>query len=109
MHGPRRDHEAMFRFYVEQGVHRSLRATALEFRCNKRTIQKIAKRNNWQPRLREIEKEARERATREMVDHMSEVSERHLKLARAIQSRGAQALSKLEFDSAWHGARAIEL
>ena len=105
----RLDHEAAFNFYGKMGVRRSLREVAKEFKCNKRTIQKVNKRNNWQARLRAIEKEARENATRDMIRDMSEVSERHLKLARAIQSRGAQALSKLEFDSAWHGARAIEM
>jgi len=107
--GQKLDHERAFQFYVSQGIHRSLRVVAREFKVNKRTIQKVSKRNQWQPRLREIERIAREQATKEMIRDMSEVSERHLKLARAIQSRGAQALQKLEFDSAWHGAKAIEM
>lgn len=103
------DREAAFQFYVGMGVRRSMRETARQFHTSTRHLQKVAKKDSWQPRLREIERQAREQATKDMIRDLSEVSERHLKLARAIQSRGAQALGKLEFDSAWHGARAIEL
>lgn len=103
------DHEAAFQWYVSQGAARSLRETARKFGCNKRTMQKISERHHWQEKLRVIEGEVRERVTEKTKSDLTEVAERHLKLARAIQTRGIQALQKLEFNTAWHASKAIEM
>jgi hypothetical protein len=106
---PKIDHDQAFHRYVAMGAQRSLRILATEIGCSKRSIQKISERHHWQERLRVIEGEVRERVRQEVTDSLTEVAQRHLKMARAIQSRGVQALQKLEYESAWHASKAIEL
>ena len=98
-----------FSFYLSLGPARSYQAVATEFGTSKRTVLRRAKQEEWQPRIRKIESEARLRVDKKAVDSIEEVSERHLKILRAIQSKALQALQTMEITSAMDAVRALDL
>jgi hypothetical protein len=75
----------------------------------KRSITRLAAREKWQERLLKIESQARERLDEKMVETMEAVNARHLKIFRAVLSKGLQALQSMPLSSAEAAVRAIEM
>jgi len=98
-----------YSYYVSLGPERSYQAVATEFASSKRTVVRRAKLEDWQRRIEKIESEARLRVDKKAVDSIEEVSERHLKILRAIQSKALQALQTMEITSAMDAVRALDL
>ncbi len=84
-----------YEVYLELGTQRSYQALADRYCVSKTAIVKRAKKERWQERLAELERQARERAEEKAVDEMGAVHERHLKEARFLQARALQALRDL--------------
>lgn len=101
--------EEAFSFYVGLGDQRSLGAVAKKYGVCYRAVTKAAKRGDWVQRLEKIEREAREHSDHKRAETLAEMRERHLKMARAIGARGAQALQAAPLDNAMQGVKAMEL
>jgi len=101
------DDDAAFQYYVSLGDDRSYRAVARHYKVCPRSIRNAAKRGDWVIRLDRIEKEARERMEQRLVETRVETRERHLRMLRAMATRGLQALQRHELGSALEGVRAI--
>lgn len=101
------DDDAAFAYYVSLGDDRSFRAVARQFKVCPRSIRNAARRGDWGIRLDRIEKEARERMEQRLVETRVETRERHLRMLRAMATRGLQALQRHELGSAIEGVRAI--
>lgn len=78
--------------YLELGTERSYQALADRYGVSKTAVVNRARKERWQERLAELERQARERAEEKAVDEMEKVRQRHLKEARFLQSRALQAL-----------------
>lgn len=102
------DEEMAFAEYVAMGAGRSYRAVAKKFGVQKRRIVDVARRKEWLARLTKIEADARIVADKKLTESRAEVHERHLKMIRAMASRGLKGLQSNEFDNARDSARAVE-
>jgi hypothetical protein len=101
--------EDAFQQYVNLGPARSYDALAKRLRVAKRSITRLAAREKWQERLTKIESHARERLDEKMVETMEAVNARHLKIFRAVLTKGLQALQAMPLLSAEAAVRAIEM
>lgn len=102
----RRIPENAFEIYQAMGEGRSYEALADRFEVSKRAVTKAAAREKWQERLSAIQARAREAADQVSVDVRKEAAERHLKVARFIQSRSIEALKAMPIESAMDAIRA---
>ena len=98
-----------FKFYVSLGPGRSYKAVADHYGVTKRAVTKRAASEGWQQRLDAIEQQAREREDKELVEVVSEMRERHLITARAIQNRALAAIKAYPLTSGMEAVRAAEL
>lgn len=105
---PDDDDETLFAEYVAQGTKRSYAAVAARFGTTKRRIVRVSQRGNWLARLAEIERNAKTEADRRLTESRAEVDERHLRMIKAIASRGLQGLQAFQFDNARDSAKAVE-
>lgn len=101
--------EEAFTYYVGLGDHRSLGAVASKYCVTDRAVRKAAQRGNWSARLDKIEEEARAQNDRKRAETLAETRDRHLKMARAIGMRGAQALHAGPIETPMQGAKAIDM
>jgi len=88
---------------------RSYEAVAKKFGVSKRTVVRSAKRGDWQRRLEAVEKEARERVEKKLVETIEAMDTRHLKSLRVIQGKSLEALRAMPIDSAMDAVRALDL
>lgn len=102
------DDEAAFAFYVGLAGERSYALVAKKFGVSHRAITKAAQRGNWAERLDQIDRDAQVRFDAKLTETRAEVRERHLKLVRAIASRGVQGLQAHQVDNARDAIKAIE-
>jgi len=63
---------------------RSYQAVAERFGVTKRAVTNLAKRENWQKRLLQVEAEARERLDQKKVNAQEAVKDRHLRALRMV-------------------------
>ena len=101
--------EQAYEHYLELGVERSYQTVADHYGVSKAAVVNRAKRDDWQGRLRRIEREARERTERKAVDDMEAVRERQLKSARYLQARALEALRDLPPAQAGRVAQALNI
>ena len=101
------DEDAAFQYYVSLGDDRSYRKVARQYKVCSRSIRNAAKRGDWVIRLERIELEARARMEQRLVETRVETRERHLRMLRAMATRGLQALQRHELGNALEGVRAI--
>lgn len=97
-----------FDHYVSLGADRSYQAVADAYAVTKRTIARRAKRERWQERLAAIESSAREESHARHVETFAQISERHVKMLRAIQSKALAALQTAPMATGAQAARALE-
>lgn len=102
------DDEEAFKFWVSLGDTRSLAKVAKEFHIRRRGIQKCSIRNQWSKRLAAIDAAARKRADELLIETRAEIQARHLRMLKAVATRGIQALQKQELETAMEGVKAIE-
>jgi hypothetical protein len=105
----RRIPQDAFQQYVAMGPSRSYRAVAEHLGVNKRSVTRHAIKHGWQERLAAIEGQAREKADQEMVESYAVVTQRHLKVLRAIQQRALQALQRAPITTGIQAVRALDL
>lgn len=103
------DDDAAFAYYVSLGEKRSYGQVARQFKVCPRAIRKASKRGDWIPRLERIEREAQERMDMSLVETRAEIKKRHLKMVRAVATRGLQVLQRHELERASEGVRAIDM
>lgn len=101
--------EEAFSFYAGLGPKRSYRAVAEKFGASKRGVTKLAHRENWAGRLASIESKTRDKADERIVDSLDEMNDRHLRIAKALQSKALRALQALPLEQAKDVIRALEL
>ena len=95
-----------FEFYFSLGAERSYEALAQKYGVTKRAVSKLAAKERWQERLRDLERKARERADERVLETLEDVSARHLKVLRFIQNKAIEALKSMPLDSAMDAVRA---
>lgn len=93
--------------YLAMGAERSYSELALRYGVSKTAISKRAKRDDWQGRIREVERLAAERAEEAALNELSAVRERHLKEARYLRTRALQALRDLPPEKGIRAATAL--
>ena len=95
--------------YLALGTERSYQALADRYGVSKTSIVNRARKERWQERLAELERQAQERAEEKAVDEMQAVRERHLKEARFLQARALQALKDLPPEKGIRAAPALAI
>jgi len=95
-----------FTFYAHV---RSYEQVAEKFGVSKRAVVKCAKRERWQERLTEIERQAKERVEKKLVETIEAMHERHLRSMRVVQARALETLRSTSLDSAMDAVRALDL
>ncbi len=98
-----------FALYVAMGPDRSYEQVGKHFGLNKRTILRAARRDRWQERLEEIERQAQQDTDAKLAKSIHEANMRHRKLLMAVAARAAQALQQFELKSAMEAVRAAEV
>lgn len=104
---PPADRQELFQYYVSLGDTRSYQRVADHYGVQKNTITRIAIDHEWMARLKLIEAEARREADKKLADMRAEAYERHMKLAKFVQSKAVQGLQAHAFDSARDASRAL--
>ena len=98
-----------FEYYVSLGPARSYSAVAAHYGVTKRAITKCAAREDWVDRLARIEKEARERSDKRLVDTLDDMRGRHLTTLRAMHARALTALKQFPLNSGMEAMKASEM
>jgi len=87
--------DTAFNTYVDMGVDRSYRRVAQRYGVSKQAVLNRAKREGWQDRLRELERQSREKGEEKAVEEMQAARDRQLQAARLLQARALEALRTL--------------
>ena len=95
--------------YLAMGVQRSYRALADRYGVSKVAIYKKAKKEGWQSRLANLERQARERAEEKAIDEMEMIRERQLKEVRFLRARLLQVLRDLPPEMGIRAAAALNI
>ena len=98
-----------FTFYFSLGPGRSYQAVAEKFDVSKRAVSNLAERENWQAKIAELERKAREQAEAKALETLDDMNERHLKVLRFIQGRAIDALKTMPIESAMDAVRAYTM
>lgn len=97
-----------FAYYLGLGSKRSYEAVAEHFDVSKTAVTNIAVAEGWQARIEAHEKKIRESTEAKVVETLEQMTERHVKIVRAIQSRALQALQSLPIHSGFAAVRSLE-
>lgn len=98
-----------FSFYVSLGVKRSYLAVAQHYGASKASVTKLATRENWQKRVREIEDRARQASDERAVESLEAINGRHLKSMRVVQAKALEALRTMTLADAMDAVRALDM
>jgi transposase-like protein len=96
-----------FDYYFSLGPGRSYEAVAKHYGVAKRTVTSLAKRGNWQGRLRDIEAKARERSDERHAAVKAEAKEQRLKALRILLGKSIQKLAHNEINSTADAIRGL--
>lgn len=97
-----------FDYYYALGHGRSYQAVADHFAVAKQTVTRRAAQDGWQSRVEELDEKARKRREEKLLENAEEMSERHMKIARAIQAKAIETLRQMPLTSAMEAVRAAE-
>lgn len=86
-----------FELYVALGPTRSYRTIAEQFSCDKKTVLRYARNENWQEKLRHIEAEAWARKEMTLAERMAESNQKTLEICCKLRERCLTVLEKAEF------------
>ncbi len=106
--GNRRIPQDAFFFYVGLGPARSYQQVADKYGVTKRAVVNLAVKERWQEQVGEMERKARQSATDKAQETLEEMSERHLKMLRAVQGKALEALRTFPLETASAAARALD-
>jgi hypothetical protein len=84
-----------FDFYFALGPSRSYKAVAEKYGASKRAVVGVAKRENWQKRLLEVETKAREAGDKKKVESLHAAKEYHLQALRLVLGKGIEGLHQM--------------
>ncbi len=98
-----------FETYVRLGPGRSYRQVAEHYNVTKRAVTSFAAREKWPARLAKVESEARVETDKRAVDGLTEMNQRHTKIAKALQGKALGALKNMPLESARDVIRALDL
>lgn len=93
-----------FERYVALGPGRSYQALADKLGVDKRSITRLAAKENWVERLAKIQEEARAATNKKLVADLQAVRERQLQQARFLQAQALKALKELPPEKALKAA-----
>lgn len=95
-------------YYVSLGPSRSYAQVGEHFGVTKRAVVKLASRERWQAQVEELERNAREKSNAKAGESLEEMNERHLKIARSVQSKALEALMRYPLETALQAVRSLE-
>ena len=98
-----------FDYYFSLGLRRSYEAVAEKYQVSKRAVTALAKRENWQRRLLEVEAKARERSDARKGETMDEMTERHLRGLKFLFGKAIDAMQRSPLEKCPAAVRAIEV
>src|SRR3989454_6980516 len=98
-----------FDFYFSLGPARSYQAVADKYGASKRAVVGVAKREDWQRRLSEVEAKAREAGDKKKSESLAASKERHLQALRLVLVKGIEALRQMQINEPMDAVRAIGL
>jgi hypothetical protein len=98
-----------FEFYFGLGADRSYQKVADHYGVTKRTVTRHATREDWQDKLIELERKAREGAEKKALESLEGMNLRHLKSLKVIQGKGLEALRAMPLTSAMEAVRALDM
>ena len=96
-------------YYVALGPGRSYEKVAKEYGVSKRAIVDHAVRENWQDRIAELERRARENVDAKADDTVEEMYDRHLKLIKLMQGKAVETLRNLPLTKASEAVKTLEI
>ncbi|MBN1443720.1 MAG: hypothetical protein JXA90_13505 [Planctomycetes bacterium] len=98
-----------FDYYYSLGPGRSYTAVAEYYGVSKRAVTSRALKERWQERILDVERQARENVNKKCAETLEEMTERHLRVLKAIQARALEALRAMPLESAMDAVRALGL
>ena len=98
---------AAFEFYYGLGPQRSYMAVAKEFHVSKPTVVSMAKHEGWQEKLKERESKTAETIAKKADETIEQMNERHIRMLKAVQYKGLEALKTLPLKTAAQAVTAI--
>jgi hypothetical protein len=101
--------EDAFYYYVSRGAQASYEDVAKRYGVTKRAVVRVATKERWQERARELEREAQARTRERAIESLEAMNERHLKSVRVVQARAIEALRAMPLDTAMGAVRALDL
>ncbi len=96
-------------YYVALGPGRSYEKVAKEYGVSKRALVDHALRENWQDRIAELERRARENVDAKADDTAEEMYNRHLKLIRLMQGKAVETLRNQSLTKASEAVKTLEI
>ncbi len=96
-------------YYVALGPARSYEKVAKEYGVSKRALVDHALRENWQDRIAELERRARENVDAKADDTAEEMYNRHLKLIRLMQGKAVETLRNQSLTKASEAVKTLEI
>jgi hypothetical protein len=98
-----------FSFYCSLGAGRSFESVARHYDASRATVSRAAKREKWKEQIVEIEAKARETAKSKLLVTLEEMNERHLRISRALMTRGLEALRAMPISTARDAMKALDI
>ena len=101
--------DGAFECYVGMGTARSYSKVAMHLRCSKKGITNLAKREDWQSRLRILEEQAREKSDAMLVEELIAMRERHIKAAQFLFGKAIEGLRSTPMNTPASVIRALDV
>jgi hypothetical protein len=96
-------------FYLSLGPGRSYEKVAANYSVDKRSVTNLAKREGWADKLKEFERDAREKAEEKVRESTNAMNVRHLKTVQMVQKKALDALRTLPLATGMDAVRALIL
>lgn len=98
-----------FEFYFALGHGRSYQAVAEKYGSSKTAVANSARREDWEARIAERERKAREKLEEKATETLADLNGRHLKMLRTVQGKALEALRSMSLDRAIDAVRALDI
>src|SRR5688572_16099173 len=98
-----------FGYYLALGASRTYAEVARKFGTSLATVNRAARREKWRDQVLEVEARARDAAKARLQVSLEETLDRHLKVTRALLSRGLEGLRAMPISNSRDALRAIDV